>query len=766
MFCPNCGKQLPDGSRFCGFCGKSVNAAAQPDPSGAKVNTERQAPPGAAPGKAAEKKKFPLKIVIIAAAAVVVIVIAAVILIPLLLGKSKSADNAYVYLSDGSYELVTNLKKGTSVEISSSKFSDISSNLVKFSSDGTYVYYYTKYDYDTYTGTLCRAQYSKLKENSSKNDKYIETIASNAGLGFSMLSDDSIVYRTSDDALYYYSGEGTVCIAKEISGYSVSDDIIIYYVCDDSDYTYDIYGVDTDDIDNVIELAGSVDGYYDITDPDNILYYVYEDYDEGTKTLYSVGMDGDAATLAEGVYTVLQYDDDVYYLAENGQTVSLYDYVIDDYAQSDSSITEPDIEDYVITAYDFDRLYYDDDNSEVTEYYTSCTNSITFYSSGWFYRSMEYAAEYDDELGEYFQTFVDKYLEQEDVYGYILVTDEVKEDLITLVTACGYESDYWIECCFSREEDGTTYDYDTYYDDLDIWYSAADRIELRAELQDTENDIAVRTLYQYSDGESTPLAENILYLENDSGMLICSTTGSVSAQVNIEEISSIYDVSLTLYPEVNADAYALLFSTGESITISEEFVDIYTSLGGEDYVYFDAEGDFIFLVGEDDSLYSATIKDNVLTGAELLSDCAEIISADEDVVYYFADTYTDDMYYTYGDLYCYDGEESTCLARDIITYYATIYSDDVVLAYTYVDYIWDDYEWDEIEVYELAMINAKGEETIIAYDVSYYVRVDSDTLLYISDDDLYYYDGDESVLVAYDVDYFWSLNSLDYIRSY
>ena len=26
MFCPNCGKELPDGSKFCGFCGADIAA--------------------------------------------------------------------------------------------------------------------------------------------------------------------------------------------------------------------------------------------------------------------------------------------------------------------------------------------------------------------------------------------------------------------------------------------------------------------------------------------------------------------------------------------------------------------------------------------------------------------------------------------------------------------------------------------------------------------------------------------------------------------
>ena len=755
MFCPKCGQQLADGSQFCGACGSPLNVTAQPDPQDPKTGQD-----GQPAGNTSDKKKFPLKVLIIAAAAVVVVVVAVIILVSVL-GKSKSADNAYVYLSDGSYEYIANLSKGTSVEISSSKSSDISSNLVRFSSDGTYVYYFTKYDSSTGTGTLCRAQYAKLKDGSGKNDDYIETIATNVYIGFSMLNDDIIIYKTGDDTLYCYDGESIQSIAKDVSGYYSDDgERLMYYTVDQSDYTYIVYGLSLDDPDNAIRLADNVEWFYNYVDLDNIFYCTY-DADE-KEMLYVVGMDGESVCLGTDPSFVYSSSGTYYFTVESGETISLYDYVIDDYAESDSSITEPDLEDYVITDYDFDRLYYDDDNSEVTEYYTSCTNAIAFYSSGWFYRSMEYAAENDDELGEYFQTFVDKYLEQEDVYGYILVTDEVKEDLITLVTSCGYESDYWIECCFSREEDGTTYDYDTYYDDLDIWYSAEDRIELRAELQDEENNMALYALYSYSDGEVAVVAESIVDTSLDSGVLIYNTADSLTATLYIEDISYVSEVTYDFYVQADAGDSVFLFESAQSATISEDVADIYDTLYESDYPYFYAYGDFILLRCDYGPLYNISISDGALESADIISDDAYVFAISDGVVYYTADTYTSSSYDEFGDVYSYDGESSTRLAQDVLTYYVTIYDDGSLLVYSDISYGY----YDDEEEYELTMISTKGEKTVIDDEVTYYVRVDSDTLLYIADDNLYYYDGDESVLVEYDVDYFWSLNSLSYIRSY
>ena len=49
----------------------------------------------------------------------------------------------------------------------------------------------------------------------------------------------------------------------------------------------------------------------------------------------------------------------------------------------------------------------------------------------------------------------------------------------------------------------------------------------------------------------------------------------------------------------------------------------------------------------------------------------------------------------------------------------------------------------------------------VADDVSVYWRLNADDLLYISDGDLYLYDGKNKELLAYDVDYVWPLKTMD-----
>ncbi len=64
------------------------------------------------------------------------------------------------------------------------------------------------------------------------------------------------------------------------------------------------------------------------------------------------------------------------------------------------------------------------------------------------------------------------------------------------------------------------------------------------------------------------------------------------------------------------------------------------------------------------------------------------------------------------------------------------------------------------------MIDSKGETTLIADDVTQYIRVDKSTLLYISDGDLYLYNGKEKNMVQSDVDWLWSQSSMDTVPVY
>ena len=64
------------------------------------------------------------------------------------------------------------------------------------------------------------------------------------------------------------------------------------------------------------------------------------------------------------------------------------------------------------------------------------------------------------------------------------------------------------------------------------------------------------------------------------------------------------------------------------------------------------------------------------------------------------------------------------------------------------------------------MFASDGTSTIVADDVTEYIRVDDKTLLYIADGDLYVYDEKERTRVEMDVDYVWSKEQMPEKVSY
>jgi uncharacterized Zn finger protein (UPF0148 family) len=259
MNCPKCGAQLPDGAKFCGSCGARLT-----EPTQTIVARKPTAPVVQAPEEvavqpdqgAAAAKKSKLPLLIVAIVAVVLAVLAVVFFVlPNLGGSSK---NAYVALQDGKYELLPSLSKTDTVEIASAKTdeSDYESLSTAFSPDGKYFYYISKLD-GSY-GTLNRAEYGKLKDGSDKNDKYITTIATNVNLGFSVLN-NGVVYKNSDDKLYYYDGNQPTTLGKDVYSFRVDTEKnrVMYYTADDNgDFT--LYFVDLKKPDESTKLVSSV----------------------------------------------------------------------------------------------------------------------------------------------------------------------------------------------------------------------------------------------------------------------------------------------------------------------------------------------------------------------------------------------------------------------------------------------------------------------------------------------------------------------------
>ncbi len=350
MFCPNCGENVPDGSKFCSSCG--VNLGEFASVSGAmKANRETSALPASQVGQETAQAKSTLAkkkngkrvmvgLVAVAVVMVVVVVLGIKALFSFFAGKVSangyfSKGNAYAYFSDGSYELITDIKEGTSIEIASSRAEYASNYLLAFSPDGKYVYYYTKFDTSTVTGTLCKAEYGKLKEDPTKNDQYTEVIASNVCIGFEFLEDGTVLYTDDDSSLFFYNGEDVSRIAKDVYYYYTDGAGKVAYVTGDYETGYTLYGVSLDHPDSERTLASHLSYISTAEDFDNILYVKQEE--DYSQTLYVVGFDKDSQRLGRNVDIISTLDERVYFTVKNGDTLKLYDYVEDDSRLTDYS---------------------------------------------------------------------------------------------------------------------------------------------------------------------------------------------------------------------------------------------------------------------------------------------------------------------------------------------------------------------------------------------------------------------------------------------
>lgn len=759
MFCPNCGTQLPDDSKFCSSCGGKLTDVTTP------VEVEVEQPQvdavpvqsGTEHAFVKPQKKFNIKKIAVVAIAAVVI-IAAVVGIGKLL-SSGGSKNAYVYVSNNAYELITNLKEEGSIQIASSKSDYVMPDMVTFSPDGKYVYYYTKFDYYSETGTLCRAEYGKLKENSNKNDKYIEVIASNVQLDFQFTKDNNILYLNGEDTLYYFDGKETTQLAKNINGYAYDDSDRIVYITGEYEEGYTLYGVTLSDLTNPVKLASNVYYIWNHADFDNILYVKEED--NYSQTLYVVGFDKEAEKLLENADPLTRVDGKSYILAENGTTLSLYDFVEDANAASDMGIVEPDEADFVIPEYTYKMIYEHEaaEEADFSELYTSCTKALYWFGeSTWWTSSMENALDEtwgDDtvKIHTAVQKFIDKYASTADEYGYIRVTDEVKAALQEINNARSGEDVQewqWLWLCFDKYQSGTTLDYDAYYDAYDKWEAAEDRILLRERLKDPENDFPVSTLYCYENGVLTAVNETVLDTTMYGSGFMYNTTDMVADTVKLEDVDYLSEIYDLFEVDPLAENYVVNTTNGNvsrmSVRTAEMVAEAEATVGAELYVADKA----VYMEDGSGLLSMATISNGVVGNFENISDDASVLSVDGSVLYYISGAYENNDA-LYCDLYSCKNGETTLLARDVLYENIQLYEDGVIMAYT---------GYRSSSGYELSMINAKGEMTLIADSVDQYIRVDKSTLLYISDGDLYYYNGKEKTFVQYGVEWLWSQHAM------
>lgn len=751
MFCPKCGKKLPDGSKICDSCGETLSNI---------MNDTSNTPTGEIPVSSkfiqpknnATGKKFGYIIVGI-------MIIAAIVVGGIFFSLLLRDKNVYTYLADGKYELIKNFKKNKTVEIDFSDSTNLAPDSMIFSPDGKYIYYYTKYT--TASATLCRAEYKKLKTNSDKNSQYIEVIATNVWPGLEFLDDGSFFYQSGDSrSLYYCKDTESTKIEDDVSSFFTDGSNRLLYVTRNYNSSFSLYGVSLEDINNKIRFSSKLSSVYDAHDFDNILFAeVGADYSEN---LYVAGFNKEHEKLGTNVKVLTTSDEKTYFIAENGNSVSLYDYVEDKYAFSDAQSKQPDIESFNTLDYEYEMISGSNlSENDFDELYTSCTQPLYWLGES---TSNSYSMEEalnvkwgsdTDTIHKAIKEFMNKFADSADENGYILVTEEVKTALQKINQMDSNGKDwYWLWLCYNKKPYQNV-DYDAYNASSDTWNTIADRIEIRKALQDKENNCAVYTLYSFEKGVCTEINNTVIDAraystsgqENDT--VIFNTIDLINKKLNIDYITSIDDLNQVMksldidYEEKN---YILFPGDTTPSLISIEGYNDQSAV-----FYFTKDAVYVKDI-TNMNLYKAPIEENVAKDFELIaSDVNTIEAIEKDKLYYTTQLYQNNDV-SYCNLYSYMNGTSTCLAKDVVWRDIALYEDGEILAYTGYSYG---------AGYELIMIDSEGNTTSLGDDVTEYIRVDSSTLLYISDGKLASYDGKEKTIFGSDVEHIWSLNSME-----
>lgn len=746
MFCPKCGAKLQDGSSFCSSCGSKLNEKSVTN--SVQDSTEKS--------RNTFVKKINIK-KLIPVIAVVIIIVVAGLLVKFFLNFGTSKDNAYVYFSGSDYEVLTNLKKKNAAKLDASGIDEVYSNYVRFSEDGKYVYYISKYNSEIYTGTLCRAEYGKLKANSEKNNKYIKIIASNVKEGYTLLPDNKVVYENGDSNLYLYDGNENIQISQAVNWHSCDDKNNIVYETGNYDEGYNMYQASLSDIKNKTELVTDYARILNYQDLNNIIY-VDRDEDE-RDIVYTVGIDKGPQKLGENAYPIFLNEEEYFYTVDSDKSLSLYDYVVDDYAEDDKNLKKPDEEDYAVQEYSYQMIKGNSvKESDYDVLYTSCIRELYWYGeSTWWSRSMENALKEDwgdntEKVYTATQNFIDKYGKTADENGFIVVTEEVKEALKEIAKTEGDEfEDKWIWLCYSREKAGKRYDYDSYDAACEYYAEAQERIELRKNLQDPESNYAVKDLYYSKNGESTLISNSVLSTSNSVGLLMFNTVDMIEDKVDITQITSTSEVTELFAINSGEKNYFVSSYNTTPIRFSEEVAEILEEASGNGYVELYATDSMLAVNTFRKELFIADIAKETVGELSNISEDAAVVKVDSDVVYYVSNVYSENIDNCYGDLYKYCKGESECVMQDVVLHDINKYEDGMILAYTGINSFYE---------YELTSFDEKGKTTIVSDGVTQYIRISDKVLLYISDGDLYYYDGKNSNLISKDVERVWSKASM------
>lgn len=293
-------------------------------------------------------------------------------------------------------------------------------------------------------------------------------------------------------------------------------------------------------------------------------------------------------------------------------------------------------------------------------------------------------------------------------------------------------------------------DWDAYNAAQDAWYAARSRNSIRNSLKDTAYDVTTYTLFRYEDGKTTQIAEGLddAYPARDgeAKVYIYSKTpqdlGTVADVADLSYYGEVYELldsgERTWYQNVNGTESELKLDDDDAYVI--QLVGV---LDGKEAVLEVFDGSDVVLqgysLGKSSLTFTGTITDDEYTGLDF--------NSDKDAVYFYTDLSKDG---TSGELVCYKNGEKTTVAKDVNGVWLLEDSDTIFKV--------EDQDYNSrtgATEWTLCAVRG-GKDTQIADEVTDITILGAKQVVYISDGDLYLWNGSDSVKLADDVTMFWA----------
>ncbi len=707
--CPNCQANLPDGTKFCPYCGGSVqSAAAQPSAYDTSAyNTPEPSvvmPPQTEHGSmitdtnpwvqadndapAKKKKKGSggkIALFIVLGLLVVGLLIGGIILaVTLIFGGNDSEGPDYTLFYQDGELYYWDFGRDKPLQVTQDLISDndysnselrefVKYNLAydcKINVDGDRLFYPDKNNDEKDYNDGYSLYYRNPNKEKSEPVKVDSEVTS-----YDIDPDGKNVYYIKDKSLYVYNVKEELKdkLASDVTGFALSDDgSRILFANKDNDLYIKVEDNDKE------KLTGEVGNIY-FDEKLEVIFYFKEN------ALYRHKVGEERQKISSDVNSIMKtYEDGTLYYTKSEKTeITLYSLVDDDLADADSKAvapveperpTKPDISYPYWWNYDTDEEY----NAAVEEY-NAAQN------------------EYDAALDQYYD------------------------------------------------------DYDAYYDLLDEYEVIERRNNMREELKEAKAERTTYTLYYYNGSEEVKVAEKLTESYAEDSIEASAIVAFYVSDGNVSKVKMSdlyenyrYDYSSHLREQIS-NAYSggkLNVAIGTSVSTLEQD-DAYGIIIAEDgsAVYYKSNPN-----EEKDTcdIYKVVIDKSKFGKAETFdTDIADrsLRILNENQVAYFKD-YKDGK----GDLYVDKNK------IDFDVYGSSIQYSEEDKAIVYFS------DWNSEKAYGTLKMFKKDEAIKISDDVNSYTIIPSGKILYLKDystdkykGTLYYFEKDESTMIADDV---------------